>query len=136
MNISGTQTEQNFKTAIVGEHHALEKFLRWNNIADVVGPPEVHNLYRLTGLLVAGHQSVGQLYKQTLREAIADHAHHAHHVHHANFKEPEPSVEFTQTDVEKYLEYADVAANEGFQEIAEWFTALSEAERSQIPKTV
>lgn len=131
MDIAGTQTEQNFKNAITGEHHALEKFLRWRSIADVIGPPQVHELYRLTSLLIAGHATVGEIYKNTLREAVEGHVHH----HHAMYKHPEPSVEFTQEDVDRYLDYAAQAKDEGFFEMSDWFTALAEAERSQIPKT-
>ncbi len=120
MDIAGTQTEQNFKTAITGEHHALEKFLHWRNIADVIGPPEVHTLYRLTGMLTAGYANIEQLYKSTLVEAMVDHPRHVHH------------VEFTQQDVDRYLGYAETARDEGFEEMAEWFEALAEAERSQI----
>ena len=131
MDIAGTQTEQNFKNAITGEHHALEKFLRWSSIADVVGPPEVHTLYRLTGMLTSGHANIGEVYKNTLFEAMENHHHHHHHIN--GYQEPDPEVEFTAADVEKYLAYAQTAQDEGFAEIADWFTALAEAERSQIP---
>ena len=124
MEIEGTQTEENFKTAITGEHHALEKFLRWRSIADVIGPPEVHALYRATSMLIAGHAAVGALYKNTLGYAI-----------NAGRRQQDPAVQFTQEDVDKYLGYADVAREEGFEEMAEWFEALAAAERSQIPKT-
>jgi rubrerythrin len=124
MEIAGTQTEQNFKNAITGDHHALEKFLRWRSIADVVGPPEVQALYRATKMLVAGHAMVGEVYKQTLSG-----------VKPAQWQQPDPDVQFTEQDVEKYLGYSEVAKEEGFDEIAEWFEALAAAERSQIPKT-
>jgi len=132
MDIVGTKTEENLKHAIAGEHHVLEKFMRWRSTADVVGPPEVHTLYRLTSMLTNGHAAIKTLYVTTLRETMEWRPEQMR----SGYVPPEPSVEFTQTDVEKYLHYADVAATEGLQEIADWFTALADAERSQIPKTV
>ena len=130
MEIADTQTEQNFKKALIGEHNCFTKFLAWRSVADVVGPPAVFDLYRVTKMLIDGHTNVKAAYIDVLNTLTEQHNSGQHHHDH------EHGPEFSQHDVDHYLEYAEVARQEGLDEMAEWFEALAEAERSQIPKTV
>lgn len=126
MDIAGTQTEQNFKKALIGEHNCFTKFLSWRSIADVVGPPEIFDLYRATKLLIAGHAGVNAVYIDILTELTYNQVHDHDHAH-------DHGPEFSMHDVEHYHEYADVARQEGFDEMAEWFELLADAEHSQLP---
>jgi hypothetical protein len=143
MNLTGSVSEQNLKNAIVGEHQAFLKFLRIRNVADVLGPPEVAELWRATSLLRGGHSKIDQLFKSTLLEqteglpGAGPSAVPFDKVYYTEGYWPgwygKPNVPYTEEDADKYDQYATTARNEGFDELADWFTKLANAERSQIP---
>lgn len=146
MDITGSTSEQNLRTAIVGEHEAFIKFLRVKNVADVQGPPEIAELWRKTSLLRGGHPAIDQLFTQILIDKVKDTAGQgpsavAYSV--ASYIPgvmdyvwyPFQNIPSTQQDVDTYLAFAGTAQAEGYAELAEWFTALAAAERSMIPRT-
>jgi hypothetical protein len=146
MDITGSTSEQNLRNAITGEHEAFIKFLRVKNIADVQGPPEVAELWRKTSLLRGGHPAIDQLFNQILIDKVKDTSGQGPSAVSYSVAGyipgvmdylwyPFQNIPCTQKDVDTYLTYAGTARAEGFEELAEWFTALADAERSQIPRT-
>ena len=129
MSVKGTKTEDNLKAAFAGESQANRRYLYFANQADILGEPDIAQLFRSTGEGETGHAHGHLEYMETvgdpatglpigttgdnLKAAIAGETH-----------------EYT----DMYPGMAREARDEGFDEIADWFETLAKAERSHANK--
>ena len=130
-DLKGTQTEQALKDAFAGESKANRRYLYFANNADIMGAPEVANVFRNTAEGETGHA-------------------HGHMEYLINGGSGDPETGLPASTVEESLEsaisgetheYTDMypgmaktARDEGFDEIADWFETLAKAERSHANK--
>src|SRR5262249_8754116 len=123
--LAGSKTHENLKKAFASEAQANRRYLYFARQADVEGNPDVASLFRDTAEGETGH-ALGHLdfLKEVgdpiTNQAIGDTV--------SNLRSA-ISTEI-QEYTEMYDEYARVAREEGFDEIAEWFEALVRAEKS------
>jgi rubrerythrin len=126
-NVKGTETEKNLKAAFAGESQANRRYLYFANALDIMGEPDIANLFRNTAEGETGHAHGHMEYlidggvgdpgtdmpaktpAQVLDSAIHGETH-----------------EYT----DMYPGMAKKARDEGFDEIADWFETLAKAERS------
>ena len=131
MKVTGTKTEQHLKDAFAGESKANRRYLYFANMADIVGAPEVANIFRHTA------------------EGETGHAHgHMEYLIQGGSGDPEtglPARDLVQAlesaihgETHEYTDMypgmAKTAREEGFNEIADWFETLAKAERSHANK--
>ena len=125
MNLKGSKTEANLKSAFASESQANRRYLYFAQKADVEGYPDVATLFRSTAEGETGHAhghleyleksgdpATGLPFGPTsdnLKSAVAGETH-----------------EYT----DMYPGMAKTARTEGFDEIADWFETLAKAERS------
>ena len=125
MSLKGSRTEQNLKEAFAIESQANRRYLYFANKADVEGYSDVAALFRSTAEGETGHahghleflEAVGDpatglpigSTRDNLRAAMASERHES---------------------ADMYPAMAQVAREEGFGEIADWFETLAKAERS------
>lgn len=129
MNLKGSRTEQCLKEAFARECQAQRRYLYFAARADVEGYSDIAALFRSTAEGEAGHAlghleflehcgdpATGQPIGSTadnLRAAIAG----------------------EQDEVEgMYPRLANIAREEGFDEIADWFEMLAKAERAHVDR--
>jgi rubrerythrin len=131
MKIVGTKTEQHLKDAFAGESKANRRYLYFANMADIVGAPDVANIFRHTAEGETGHA-------------------HGHMEYLIKGGSGDPETGLPAGDIVEALksaihgethEYTDMypsmardAREEGFDEIADWFETLAKAERSHAGK--
>lgn len=123
--LKGSKTHENLKEAFAGEAQANRRYLYFARQADIEGYPDIAGLFRDTAEGETGHAH-GHL--DFLKEAgdpvtgepLGDTV--------ANLKSAIASE--TQEHAEMYPNFARIAREEGFEEIAEWFETLARAERS------
>ena len=127
MKVLGTKTEQHLKDAFAGESKANRRYLYFANMADIVGAPDVANIFRHTAEGETGHAHGHMEYlieggagdpgtgmsAKTTTEALESAIHGETH-------------EYT----DMYPGMAKTARDEGFEEVADWFETLAKAERS------
>lgn len=114
--LGGTRTLENLKMALAGEAQAHRKYTAWARRADQDGYPEVANLFRSTSEGETAH-ALGHMQHLGMIKSTRE-----------NLK---AAIEGETYECEQmYPEYARVARDEGFGEIADWFEALAKAERS------
>lgn len=118
--LEGSKTYQNLKAAFAGESQANRMYTAWARKADQEGYPEIANLFRAIAEGETAHalghmQYLGMIRTtpENLQAAI------------------EGELYETQT---MYPEFAKVARDEGFAEIADWFEALAKAERAHATR--
>jgi len=125
MALTGSKTEANLKQAFANESQAYHRYLYFAQKADIEGDNEIASMFRSTAegesrhahghlafLESAGDPATGRSIGTTalnLQAAAAG-----------------ERVEAT----ELYPEYARIARDEGFDEIADWFETLAKAEKS------
>jgi len=123
--LKGSKTEENLRAAFAAESQANRRYLYFAQKADIEGHPDVATLFRsiaegetghafghLEFLAAVGDPVTGEPLgstAQNLRAAIAS-----------------EQREYS----EMYPEYARVAREEGFDEVAEWLETLARAEKS------
>ena len=122
--LRGTKTHENLKRAFASEGQANRRYVYFARQADVEGYPEIAGLFRDTAEGETGHaaghldwlKSIGDPVTglpigttvKNLQAAIAGE---------------------TQEHKELYPVMAEIAREEGFSEIAEWFETLARAEQ-------
>jgi rubrerythrin len=124
-DLSGTKTHDNLKEAFAGESQANRRYLYFARVADVEGETEVSALFRDTAEGETGHafghldhlKAVGD---PATGEPIGDTAKNL-----ASAVAGE-TYEFTAM----YPGFAKTARDEGFEEIADWFSTLARAEKT------
>ena len=125
MSLEGTQTHENLQAAFAGESQANRRYLYFAKVADVEGYPDIAGNFRDTAEGETGHahghldymQSAGDPAtglpigetQENLAAAVAGETH-----------------EYT----EMYPGMAKTAREEGFEEIADWFETLAQAEKA------
>ena len=125
MNLKGSKTEANLKSAFASESQANRRYLYFAQKADLEGYSDVATVFRSTAEGETGH-ALGHLeYLEQCGDpatglpfgATAD-----------NLKSAIASETHEHTDM--YVDMAKAARDEGFDEIADWFETLAKAERS------
>jgi rubrerythrin len=127
--LEGTRTYENLKKAFAGESEASRRYLYFAQRADIEGYPDVAALFRSvadgeTGhafghfdfLAEVGDPVTGMVVGSTednLKSAIAG-----------------ETYEYT----EMYPGFAEMARQEGFETVAEWFETLARAEKSHAER--
>lgn len=118
--LEGSKTYDNLKAAFAGESQANRMYTAWARKADQEGYPEVANLFRAI--------------------AEGETAHALGHMQHLGMIKS--TVENLQAAIDgelyetqqMYPEFARVARDEGFPEIADWFGALARAEKAHATR--
>ena len=129
MDLKESKTAENLKDAFAGESQANRRYLYFAQKADIEGAPDVAAVFRSTAEGETGHAhghleyleevgdpATGEKMGETednLKSAIAGETH-----------------EYT----DMYPGMARTARDEGFDEIADWFETLAEAEKSHAGK--
>jgi rubrerythrin len=130
-SLAGTKTLANLKEGFVGESQANRRYLYFARKADIEGYPDIAGVFRDTAEGETGHafghfefmedvgdpvtgKPVGDT-KKNLESAVVG-----------------ETYEYTQM----YPEFAKVAREEGFDEIAAWFETLARAEKSHAGRFV
>ena len=130
-SVKGTRTESNLKEAFAGESQANRRYLYFANQADIAGANDVAAVFRSTAEGETGHAHGHMEYlitggagepgtgmpAGTVAEALEAAIHGETH----EYQNMYPSM-------------AKEARDEGFDEIADWFTTLAKAERSHAMK--
>merc|ERR1712232_394194 len=124
-SLSGSRTHENLKAAFAGESQANRRYLHFAQKADIEGNPEIASLFRNVAEGETGH-ALGHL---EYLEEVGDPA----------TGEPIGSTEEnlkaaiageTHEYTDMYPGFAKAAREEGFDEIADWFETLAQAEKS------
>ena len=127
--LKGTRTEQCLKEAFALESQVQLRYTYFANKADLEGQSDVAALFRSTATGETGHAHghleflakagdpvtglpIGTT-RQNLLSAMASESHES---------------------VEMYPEMAQIARDEGFDEVADWFEILAKAERSHTSR--
>ena len=130
-SVKGTRTEQSLKEAFAGESQANRRYLYFANQADIAGANDVAAVFRSTAEGETGHAHGHMEYlieggagepgtgmpAKTVAEALQAAIHGETHEYQ-----------------NMYPGMAKIAREEGFDEIADWFTTLAMAERSHANK--
>ncbi len=125
MELKGSKTEQNLKTAFAGESQANRRYLYFAANADVEGYNDVAAVFRSTAEGETGHAH-GHL---EYLEVVGDPATGLPFGNTpANLRAAIAGEVYEYSDM--YPGMAKVARDEGFHEIADWFETLAKAERS------
>ena len=129
--VKGSKTEQSLKEAFAGESQANRRYLYFANQADIAGANDVAAVFRSTAEGETGHAHGHMEYlieggagepgtgmpAKTVAEALQAAIHGETHEYQ-----------------NMYPGMAKIAREEGFDEIADWFTTLAMAERSHANK--
>ena len=123
--LKGSKTHENLKLAFAGEAQANRRYLYFARQADIEGYTEIAGLFRDTAEGETGHAHghldfLKEVGDPVTGEPLGDTV--------ANLKSAIASE--TQEHAEMYPNFARIAREEGFEEIAEWFETLARAERS------
>jgi rubrerythrin len=116
MKLQGSRTEQNLRNALTNESIARDKYLSFAEKAEAEGQGEVAQLFKSLAVNESTHaqllchylHGVGQTSLKNLREAIAG-----------------EHEEWTST----YPRFADIAEQEGFEDVAELFRCIAKIEQ-------
>ncbi len=124
--LKSSRTLDNLKRAFATESQATRRYLWFAESADIEGLPEIAGNFRDTaqGEIGHAHGHLDLLKKagdpvsglpiggaeENLRSAIAS----------------------EESEARMYEEFARIAREEGFEEVAEWFDTLARAERSHL----
>jgi len=127
MNLKGSKTEENLKAAFAGESQANRRYLYFAQKADVEGCSDVAAVFRSAAEGETGHAfghmeylDQGQCGDPATGEPVGD--------TRANLESAIAGE--THEHLNMYPEMAQIARDEGFDEIADWFMILANAEKS------
>jgi len=126
-SLHGTKTHQNLTEAFARESQANRRYLWFAQKADIEGHPEAAALFRSVAEGETGHahghlEYLAEVGDPACGEPIGDTA--------QNYKAAIASESYESEQM--YPDFAEVARDEGFDEIAEWFETLARAEKSHI----
>ena len=124
-NLDGTKTHENLKDAFAGESQANRRYLWMAKAADVEGFPEIAGNFRQTAEGETGHAHGHLDYLQQVGDPatglpIGETP--------ENLKASIAGETYEYTDM--YPGMARAAREEDFEEIADWFETLANAEKS------
>lgn len=123
--LKGSKTHENLKQAFAAEAQANRRYLYFARQADVEGYSEIAGLFRDTAEGETGH---AQGHLDFLKDAGDPATGEPFGDTAANLKSAVASETYEYTEM--YPNFASIAREEGFEEIAEWFETLTRAERS------
>jgi len=121
-DLDGTRTHQNLKQAFAVESQANLRYQWFAQQADVEGHPSSAALFRSIADAEAGHahghlDHLADVGDPASGEPIGD--------THDNFRASIAAETYEYTQM--YPGFADIARDEGFEEIADWFETLARA---------
>jgi rubrerythrin len=126
-SLHGTKTHANLTEAFARESQANRRYLWFAQKADIEGHPEAAALFRSVAEGETGHahghlEYLAEVGDPASGGPIGDTA--------QNYKAAIAAETYEATQM--YPDFATVARDEGFDEIAEWFETLARAEQSHI----
>jgi len=116
MNLKGTKTEQNLMAAFAGESQATNKYAYYASKAKKDGYVQIANLFEETS---ANEREHAKMWFKLLHGGIADTV--------TNLKDAAAGENYEWTDM--YAEFAKVAREEGFDQIARLFDGVAAVEK-------
>lgn len=123
--LKGSKTHENLKQAFAGESQANRRYLYFARQADVEGYSDIAGLFRDTAEGETGH-ALGHLdFLKEVGDPVTD---QPFGDTMSNLKSAVASETYEYKEM--YPNFARIAREEGFEEIAEWFETLARAERS------
>jgi rubrerythrin len=131
MDLKGSRTHENLKKAFAGESQANRRYLYFARIADIEGHADIGGLFRDIAEGETGHAHGHLEFLQGVGDPATD---EPMGTTRANL-ESAVAGETYEFD-EMYPEFAGIAREEGFEDIALWFETLSRAERSHAGRFV
>lgn len=123
--LKGSKTEQNLKDAFAGESMANRRYLYFANKADIEGQNDVAALFRSTAEGETGHAHGHLEFLETVGDPATGLPIGATRL---NLQAAVAGETHEYTDM--YPGMAKTARDEGFDEVADWFSTLAKAERS------
>ncbi len=131
MTLKGTMTEAHLREAFAAESQSNRRYLYFAQKADVEGYPDIAALFRSVAEGETGHafglmDFLREIGDPTTGEPVGT---TSDNLRSAIVGEREESTE-------RYPGFAQVARDEGFEEVAEWFDMLARAERSHAARFV
>ena len=129
VELAKSRTIQNLRNAFAGESQANRRYTYFSRRADEEGYPEIATLFRS----VADGETAHALRHFDFMKSVGD---PVTNVPVTNVKEMlESSVKGESYEcTSMYPEFAKVAHQEGFEEIAKWFETLAKAEKAHAGK--
>lgn len=124
-DVMGSKTYQNLKAAFASESQANRRYLYFAQKAEIEGYPDIAALFRSVAEGETGH-AFGHL--DFMAEAGDPAANRAVGDTALNLKSAIACETYEHSDM--YPEFAKIAREERFYDIAEWFETLAKAERS------
>jgi rubrerythrin len=129
MDLKGSKTAANLKTAFAGEAQANRRYMYFAARADAEGHSDIATVFRATAEGEAGHAQGFLEYIEAVGDPMTD----------LPFGD---TIDNLRAAIEselyeariKYPEMARSAREEGFEEIAAWFETLARAERAHIAR--
>ncbi|HMK82190.1 MAG TPA: rubrerythrin family protein [Candidatus Bathyarchaeia archaeon] len=128
-NLADSKTIENLRAAFAGESQANRRYTYFSRKADEEGFPEIAALFRAVSEGETAHALRHFDYMRTVGDPVTK-------VPIADVKGMLNSAVNGETFecTNMYPEYAKVARQEGFEEIAKWFEALAKAEKAHAGK--
>lgn len=128
-SLKGSRTERNLRAAFAGESQANRRYLYFSKIAEIEGYPEIAQLFRETAEGETGHAHGHLDYLRDLGDPATGYPIGTTQENLAAAIRGEHYEYSTM-----YPAMAQVAREEGFDEIAEWFETLSKGERQHASR--
>lgn len=123
--LKGSKTHENLIKAFAGESQANRRYLYFARQADIEGYTDIAGLFRDTAEGETGHAHGHLDFLKEIGDPVSGEP-LGNTV--ANLKSAIVSETYEFTEM--YPNFARIAREEGFEEIAEWFETLARAERS------
>lgn len=123
--LKGSKTHENLIKAFAGESQANRRYLYFARQADIEGYADIAGLFRDTAEGETGHAHGHLDFLKEIGDPVSGEP-LGNTV--ANLKSAIVSETYEFTEM--YPNFARIAREEGFEEIAEWFETLARAERS------
>lgn len=123
--LKGSKTHENLIKAFAGESQANRRYLYFARQADIEGYADIAGLFRDTAEGETGHAHGHLDFLKEIGDPVSGEP-LGNTVANLKSAIASESYEFT----EMYPNFARIAREEGFEEIAEWFETLARAERS------
>ena len=123
--LKGSKTHENLIKAFAGESQANRRYLYFARQADIEGYTDIAGLFRDTAEGETGHAHGHLDFLKEIGDPVSGEP-LGNTVANLKSAIASESYEFT----EMYPNFARIAREEGFEEIAEWFETLARAERS------
>ena len=124
-DLRGTKTHENLKAAFAGEAQANRRYLYFARLADSEGHPEVAELFREVAQHETGHAFGHMRFLKDVGDPVTGVPIGTTRQNLTSGYEGE-TYEATQM----YPGFAQVAREEGFEELAKWFENLAKVEKS------